>query len=291
MNIGQAVQHARKGCGLSQEELAERACISRSAIVKLEANRGSCISLRKVRPHIGFRITALASGNEPAEQVRNARSRKGFSLERVAKGAEVSIPTVRLIERGGGTIASLSAIIRFLAPKARANGWYRAHWQVKKDVRFTPPQLIQTIIEILGPIDLDPAGDERSFVNARKTITENEDGLSSRWSGHLAFVNPPFSELSRWMHRCCGAWERAEIEQMLALFPARTETVAYRQRIFGVADTLLLPRRMRFFNEDREELPPSPFALMICSWGVEKKMVSELAEALEANVIWSEQHK
>ena len=93
------------------------------------------------------------------------------------------------------------------------------------------------------------------------------------------------------MQRCCDAWERAEIEQMLALFPARTETVAYRQRIFGVADTLLLPRRMRFFNEDREELPPSPFALMICSWGVEKKMVSELAEALEANVIWSEQHK
>jgi transcriptional regulator with XRE-family HTH domain len=291
MNIGQAVRQARKGCGLTQEELAKRASISRSAIVKLEINRGSCSTLKKVRPHIGFRITALAAGNEPAEQVRNARSRRGYSLEKVAKGAGVSIPTVRLIEAGGGTIASLSAIIQFLAPKARANGWYRAHWQVRKDVRFTPPQLIETIVEILGPIDLDPAGDERSFVNARKTITENEDGLSSRWSGHLVFVNPPFSELSRWMHRCCDAWSNSEIEQMLALFPARTETVAYRQRIFGVADTLLLPRRMRFFNDNREELPPSPFALMLCSWGIEKDKVAELAEALEANVVWSERHK
>ena len=285
------MRQARKGCGLTQEELAERANISRSAIVKLEINRGSCGTLRKVRPHIGFRITALASGNEPAEQVRNARFRRGYSLEKVAKGAGVSIPTVRLIEAGGGTIALLSAIIQFLAPKARANGLYRAHWQVRKDVRFTPPQLIETIIEILGPIALDPAGDERSFVNAQRTITEDEDGLATRWSGRFAFVNPPFSDLSRWMHRCCDAWENSEIEQMLALFPARTETVAYRQRIFRDADTLLLPRRMRFFNEDREELPPSPFALMICSWGVEKKMVSELAEALEANVIWSEQHK
>ena len=285
------MRQARKGCGLTQEELAERANISRSAIVKLEINRGSCGTLRKVRPYIGFRITALASGNEPAEQVRNARFRRGYSLEKVAKGAGVSIPTVRLIEAGGGTIALLSAIIQFLAPKARANGLYRAHWQVRKDVRFTPPQLIETIIEILGPIALDPAGDERSFVNAQRTITEDEDGLATRWSGRFAFVNPPFSDLSRWMHRCCDAWENSEIEQMLALFPARTETVAYRQRIFRDADTLLLPRRMRFFNEDREELPPSPFALMICSWGVEKKMVSELAEALEANVIWSEQHK
>lgn len=291
MNIGQAVRQARKGCGLTQEELAGRANISRSAIVKLEINRGSCSTLKKVRPHIGFRITALASGNEPAEQVRNARFRRGYSLEKVAKGAGVSIPTVRLIESGGGTIASLSAIVKFLAPRARANGWYRPRWQVRKDVRFTPPKLIEVITGILGPIDLDPAGHEQSFVNAKRTITEDENGLTAKWTGSLAFVNPPFSGLSRWMDRCADAWDHHEIEQMLALFPARTETVAYRKRIFGIADTLLLPRRLRFFNEDREELPPSPFALMLCSWGIEKDKVAELAEALEANVMWSEQHK
>ena len=288
MNVGQAVRESRKGCGLTQEALAERANVSRSAIVNLEANRGSCTTLRKVRSHIGFRITGLGSGNGPAEQVRNARSRQGYSLEKVAKGAGVSIPTVRLIEAGGGTIASLSAIIRFLAPKARANGWRRVHWQVKKDVRFTPRQLIKQIIDVFGPIDLDPAGDERSFVNAGRTITEEENGLTSKWSGRLAFVNPPYSDLSTWLHRCCDAWDHHEVEQMLGLFPARTETVAYRTRIFGIADTLLLPRRLRFFTEDREELPPSPFALMLCAWGCDQIKVEALAQRLEANVMWGE---
>ena len=288
MNIGSGIRQARKGCGLSQTALAEAANVSRSAVVALEANRGACRTLAAVRPHIGFRITGLASGNEPAEQVRNARLGRKLSLAKVAKGSGVSIPTIRLIEAGGGNVSSLSAIIRFLAPKARPNGWYRAHWQVKKDVRFTPPQLIKQIVDVFGQIDLDPAGDERSFVNAGRTITEEENGLTSKWSGRLAFVNPPYSDLSTWLHRCCDAWDHHEVEQMLGLFPARTETVAYRTRIFGIADTLLLPRRLRFFTEDREELPPSPFALMLCAWGCDRVKVEALAEHLEANVMWGE---
>ena len=286
MDIGSAIRAARKGCGLSQEQLADIAGVSRSAIVALESNRGACRTLIAVRPHIGFRITGLANGNDPAEQVRNARRNKGLSLARVSEGSGVSIPTVRSIEAGKGNISSLSAIIAFLAPKARPNGWYRAHWQVNKDVRFTPPELLKAIVEVVGKISLDPAGDPRSFVSAKRTITEAEDGLSVPWSGKLAFVNPPFSDLSRWMHRCCDAWDANEIEQMLALFPARTETVAYRTRIFGTADTLFLPRRLRFYADDHEQLPPSPFALMMCAWGIDRAVVQALADRLEANVVW-----
>ena len=288
MNIGQCIRAAHKGCGMSQVELADLADVSRSALVALESNRGAVSTLLKVRPHIGFRIVGLANGSEPAEQIRNSRIRRDLSLARVAGGSGVSVPTVRLLERGGGRVQSLSSVISFLAPQARANGWYRAHWQVKKDVRFTPPDLLSAISEVFGPVGLDPCGDPRSFVQAERVITEIEDGLTSRWSGKLAFVNPPYSDLARWMGRCSDAWRDGEVEQMLGLFPARTETVNFRTRIFGVADVLLLPRRMRFYTDERVELPPSPFALMLCVWGGPAAKVQKLADALEANVMWAQ---
>ena len=288
MDIGQCVRAARKGCGLSQTELAELAGVSRSALVALERNRGAVSTLNRVRPHIGFRIVGLAKGNEPAEQVHKVRQRLGLSVANVAAGAGLSSPTVRLLEKGGGRIQSLSSLISFLAPRARANGWYRPRWQVRKDVRFTPPEILSSIVDVFGPIDLDPCGDPRSFVEAKRVITEDENGLTTRWSGGLAFVNPPYSDLARWMGRCSEAWDNREVEQMLSLFPARTETVNFRTRIFGVADVLLLPRRLRFFTDNREELPPSPFALMLCVWGGSKERVRKLAEALEANVMWAE---
>ena len=36
MTLGEKIKHARKCCGLSQEQLAERMCVSRSAIAKWE---------------------------------------------------------------------------------------------------------------------------------------------------------------------------------------------------------------------------------------------------------------
>lgn len=287
MDIGRCIRAARKGCGLSQTELAELAGISRSALVALESNRGAVSTLLSVRTHVGFRIVGLGEGKVPSRQLAMARKRRGLSVADVAAGAGVSAPTVRLLENGGGRVQSLSAVISFLAPKARANGWHRPRWQVRKDVRFTPPDLIAAIVSVFGPIDLDPAGDPRSFVNAQQVITEEEDGLSTRWSGRLAFVNPPYSDLARWMGRCCDAWDDHQVEQMLGLFPARTETVNFRTRIVGVADVLFLPRRLRFFSAEREELPPSPFALMLCVWGAPEVKVRKLAEALAANVMWA----
>lgn len=116
---------------------------------------------------------------------------------------------------------------------------------------------------------------------------EDGNGLTTCWSGGLAFFNRPYSDLARWMGRCSDAWRDGEIEQTLGLFPARTETVNFRTRIFGVADVLLLPRRLRFFTDQREELPPSPFALMLSVWGASKDKVRTLADALEVNVMWS----
>lgn len=40
MTLGEKIRHARKNCGLSQEKLAEKLCVSRSAIAKWETDKG-----------------------------------------------------------------------------------------------------------------------------------------------------------------------------------------------------------------------------------------------------------
>ena len=40
MTLGEKIRHSRKCCGMSQEQLAEKMCVSRSAIAKWETDKG-----------------------------------------------------------------------------------------------------------------------------------------------------------------------------------------------------------------------------------------------------------
>ena len=40
MTLGEKIRLARRGCGLSQEQLAQKLCVSRSAIAKWETDKG-----------------------------------------------------------------------------------------------------------------------------------------------------------------------------------------------------------------------------------------------------------
>ena len=287
MDIGEAVRAARKASGLTQHDLASAAGVSRHAILSLEKGAGRMATLNRVSPHILFRITGLASGDDPHEQVRQARKQRGLTQSELARRAGVSIPTIRTVEQGTASISSLSKIVNTLAPNAKMTIPFRAHWKLRKDVRLTPPHLLDMVVHAFGPISIDPAGHANSFVDANITLTEVEDGLTTRWSGRSAFVNPPFSDLTRWMRRCAEAWANKEVDQIVGLFPARTETGVFREQIFGVADVFLLPRRLAFHDDTRAKLLPAPFALMLCVWGAERAEVAHFAEVSEALVLWS----
>lgn len=244
-------------------------------------------TLMKVAPHISFRVVGLAKGERINEQVRSARLQRKLTQRQVAERAGRSIPTVRAIEAGTASMGALASVLNLLAPTAREAAHARAHWQERRDVRFTPPEVIGWVVQSFGPISIDPAGDQRSFVRAERILTEADDGLVTPWSGRLAFVNPPFSDLTRWIGRCCDAWERKEVEIIVGLFPARTETTTFRQRVFGVADVLLMPRRLSFYDEQQTKMAPAPFALMMCIWGASEGQVLDFAERTGALTLWA----
>lgn len=287
MEIGSAIRRTRKSIGLTQDDVATRAGVSRQAIGLLEQGGGRMTTLAKVAPHIGFRIKGIARGDVINKQVQAARKQRKLTQKRLAERTGLSLPTIRAIERGSASMASLTAVLKVLAPEATEAVLVRAHWHERRDVRFTPPEVVEWVVASFGPISIDPAGDPQSFVQAERVLTEADDGLATRWSGRLAFVNPPFSDLTRWIGRCCDAWDRQEVEMIVGLFPARTETSTFRERVFGVADVLLMPRRLSFYDEHRIKMLPAPFALMICIWGAQRDRVLDFAARTGALVLWA----
>ena len=89
---------------------------------------------------------------------------------------------------------------------------------------YTPPEIIQSVIEVMGHIDLDPCSPQTPTIPAGNHYTKEDDGLSQPWHGNV-YMNPPYGrEISRWVDYLVEEYCAWNIEQAIALVPARTDT-------------------------------------------------------------------
>jgi hypothetical protein len=112
----------------------------------------------------------------------------------------------------------------------------------QSDDWLTPPG----ILEALGPFDLDPCAPiERPWDTAAEHYTIADNGLAKRWRGRV-WLNPPYGrEAARWLRRL------AEHGNGTALIFARTETTAFHQYVWPLADGVLFVRgRLHFHHPD-----------------------------------------
>lgn len=278
MNVAEAIRCARKNLGLTQLALARRATVSTRAIWTLENGGGHLSTLLAVMPVLDFRVTGVAIGLTLGAQVKAKRERKGWSLATLAEAAGLSVPTVASIEQNRGQVKSLEAILRVLAPRARNRRPERSPWAGgQRDVRFTPPDLLDKITSVYGPIDLDPCGNTASPVVAGTRYLEEDDGLSQPWRG-FTYVNPPFYSFAAWVAKAREEWHRGEVKTIVALLPARTERRAFHDLV-KEADVIFLKGRLRFSNMDgTRKLAPLPCILAI--WGGSVDQAAALAEKL-----------
>lgn len=273
MNLLEGLAAARSSVGMSQSSLAEKIGVPRLTVTRMEAGIGSVSTLLAAMSALEFRVSGVARGSTLPEQLRARRERLKRSIPDVAAKAALDPRTIVMLEQGQGTIRSLVAYLKVLAPYAKKSDPPRASWAFdprgleERDKRFTPLWFLDHVVTVFGRIDLDPCAHPGSAVQANRRIILPEDGLTASWAGHrLTYVNPPFSAVSKWMTRAADAWDKGEVEKIVMLVPARTDSAVFQNRISRDADILFLAGRIRF--ESTHGLAwAAPFSLMVAVWG------------------------
>ena len=87
MTLGEKIRHARKSCGLSQERLAEKLCVSRSAIAKWETDKGmpDVENLKYLSRLLNVSVDYLLSDEDSADA---AVIREAYQLAAFGRGCK-----------------------------------------------------------------------------------------------------------------------------------------------------------------------------------------------------------
>jgi len=240
-------------------------------------------TLVAVMAALDFRLTGLGPGATTAEQIRRRRLKQGWSLERLAERTGLSRTTIAVLERGGGSVASLLSLLAVLAPKVRRRAPERAFWgegdKLDRDNRFTPAEFMGNIYEAFGAIDLDPCAHELSPVVARRRIllSEGADGLAEPWAGSVVYVNPPYSRLLVWLRRAHDQWRAGNAETVVCLVPVRTDSAWFHEVLRADADIYFLRGRVRFLDA-KGKGQHTPFSLMLLTLGAKPEQKARYAE-------------
>lgn len=87
----------------------------------------------------------------------------------------------------------------------------------------TKPELWRPLANAVGGFDVDPASGAESEHIAETTYTKRDDGLSKTWDGTV-WLNPPFSEKTKWFRKAVGQVNAGNADTIVALAPVDTST-------------------------------------------------------------------
>ena len=148
----------------------------------------------------------------------------------------------------------------------------------------TPQIVVDALLRGWGSIALDPCSNEGSVVPAALRVmlptperlavpqprgVRLDDGLAFDWDvigPRLVYVNPPFGLKGKgggatpWLRKAA----ETQVAEVVVLLPARTDTAAFHDLIFGRCDALCFWRSRLHFSEARD---PAPFPSVFIYFG------------------------
>lgn len=105
---------------------------------------------------------------------------------------------------------------------------------------------------------LDPCADAENH-KCTRYFTREQDGLLQSWAGETVFCNPPYGrELPKWIKKC---HDEAHHATVVMLIPARTDTRAFHEYIYNVAEVRFVRGRLKF--GDSKNTAPFPSMVVI----------------------------
>ena len=122
----------------------------------------------------------------------------------------------------------------------------------KTDKWKTPPEIYNRLNEEFK-FDYDPCP-----INWKEG---DPDGLDIEW-GKSNFVNPPYSNVSKWIKKSYEEFKKGK--KVVMLINAITDTKAFHEYILGNSDIRFIKGRVKFINPDKPDIKtPSPKPSMI----------------------------
>lgn len=88
---------------------------------------------------------------------------------------------------------------------------------------YTPQNILELVIQVMGSIDLDPCSNPQKTVQASLHYTFEQDGLVQPWCGRV-YVNPPYSCPGVWIQKLEQEYYHGLVTEAIALVPAATDT-------------------------------------------------------------------
>jgi transcriptional regulator with XRE-family HTH domain len=277
--LGEAVKRLRKSHGMTQPELAVRAGCSTHAVWEMEVRtNGTVAMLERLTSAMGGRWVGLPKGSGLTDRVALARRRADLSFDVLARRTGISKTALIRLERGKARVATLQAVLPVIAPRCTVRRPdYRVLPGADQDVRFTPADMLTKLIRTLGPIGLDPCGDSRSFVRAKRVYFEGDDGLSQDWiCRSWVYVNPPFSNAAAFVKKGVNEWKVGHAKRVLFLLKGQTHGRLLHDIVHPVADVLLLRDRIAFVRPDGKPSLRPNFGCSLIALGFTKADVMAL---------------
>lgn len=112
---------------------------------------------------------------------------------------------------------------------------------------------------------LDPCSTDGN-AKCVKHYTKEQDGLAQDWTGETVFCNPPYGrEMPRWIRKCYEHMTSGGGTAVM-LIPARTDTKAFHEYIYGKAEIRFVRGRLKFGNSNNSA--PFPSMVVVYKEGV-----------------------
>lgn len=127
----------------------------------------------------------------------------------------------------------------------------------------TPPELFDRLSEKYGPFDLDPAAVPET-AKCPLYFTPEDDGLKQKWHGSV-WLNPPYGrEIGKWVKKAHDEFFAGNVNKVVMLIPARTDTAYWHDYIQNIASVEFLRGRVKFLrNGQPRGTAPFPSAVVV----------------------------
>ena len=142
---------------------------------------------------------------------------------------------------------------------------------------YTPKAIIDTVRNVLGSIDCDPASCEtaQETVQAKRYYTAETNGLEQSWAGNV-FLNPPFvmPAVAEFASRAVTAIETRECSQIIMLTNNATDTDWFHSLCRAVDLVYFADGRLAFYNNNGQTLQARQGQALMY-WGPNKRQFIE----------------